>query len=628
MSRESLRTFSIVASLALACSTTAFAQQLLDHAGSSTGTDTTTPCGATTQMPGAGIEGKEGCTGNLALAFVAGPITLTYNSQYRAYPNTRPNYGFGVSMYAVSHIVESGNKRIFVAEDGTEASYRYDAKRKVWVSDEDVRGDLSIIRPLPVGYQLEELPSPSKTIYSQNVQGIGYFPTQSFDDVGGSTLYENYDGAVPTRVTDNTTGKTIEIKISNGVASTVVSSEMVAGGSGRLSYALIHNPNKELVAIKGPEGTRLLSYAPGAIGSLSGVMDPFGQAVEYELSPLGRLKKVATRHNTHLVSYTKNSVTTKRYKGSVSQGSTHPPQHVTTTSYDDYGYVKEVRSGDGAASQGRRVVTITRDLIGRLTKVRGADGAVTEWFYNSGKGKSCQPSAGGVGVSQFPSCVKAGGFTTTTTRNRLGLPTVESVKGPNGKGPTTSYTWDGTNLTSRSIKDSSGRVTEVVGIRYENKFPISITRETHAFVDEFDELSRPSRMTGATGLQVALKSSADGSGGSFSVEGLTSEFSTSMTGTGDYTSTYTSQGATSLLSGNFLGTSANLSAGTVPNQADTTIVTGSFSQSITDQRETVSETLTLSDNGGRETASSTSTVVTSPDLNKTESTTKSRKGSL
>jgi YD repeat-containing protein len=357
-------------------------------------------------------------------------------------------------------------------------------------------------------------------------------------------------------------------------------------------------------------------------------MDPFGQAVEYELSPLGRLKKVATRHNTHLVSYTKNSVTTKRYKGSVSQGSTPPPQHVTTTTYDDFGYVKEVRSGDGAASPGRRVVTITRDLIGRLTKVRGADGAVTEWFYNSGKGKSCQPSAGGVGVSQFPSCVKAGGFTTTTTRNRLGLPTVESVKGPNGKGPTTSYTWDGTNLTSRSIKDSSGRVTEVVGIRYENKFPISITRETHAFVDEFDELSRPSRMTGATGLQVALKSSADGSGGSFSVEGLTSEFSTSMTGTGDYTSTYTSQGATSLLSGNFLGTSANLSAGTVPNQADTTIVTGSFSQSITDQRETVSETLTLSDNGGRETASSTSTVVTSPDLNKTESTTKSRKGSL
>jgi YD repeat-containing protein len=628
MGRGLLHTLSLLAFLAFARSTTAFAQQLLDHGGSSTGTDTTTPCGATTQMPGAGIEGKEGCTGNLALPFVVGPITITYNSQYRGYPNARPNYGFGIGMYAVSHIVELGDKRIFVAEDGTEVSYRYDTKKAVWVSIEDVRGDLSILRPLKTGYQLEELPSPAKTIYAQNVQGIGYFPTQSFDDVGGSTLYENYDGAVPTRVTDNATGKTIEIKTSNGVASTVVSSETIAGGSGRLSYALFHNPNKELVALKGPEGTKLLSYVPGASGSLSGVMNPFGQAVEFELSPLGRLKKVATRHNTHLVSYTKNSVTTKRYKGSVSQGSTPPPQHVTTTTYDDFGYVKEVRSGDGAASPGRRVVTITRDVIGRLTKVRSADGAVTEWFYNSGRGKSCETPAGLVGASRFPSCIKSGGFTTTITRNSSGLPTAESVKGPNGKGSTTSYSWDGTNLRSRSVKDSSGRETEKVSITYGNKFPISVTRESHAFVDAFDGMSNPTLLTAASGLQVALTTNGDGASGSFSVEGMTSEFGTSITGTGDYTSTYTSQGVTSLLSGNFLGTSANFSAGSVPNQADTTIVTGNFNQSITDQRETVSESLTLSDNGGSETATSTSTVVTSPDLNKTESTSTSRRGRL
>jgi hypothetical protein len=109
---------------------------------------------------------------------------------------------------------------------------------------------------------------------------------------------------------------------------------------------------------------------------------------------------------------------------------------------------------------------------------------------------------------------------------------------------------------------------------------------------------------------------------------MTSEFSTSMTGTGDYTSTYTSQGVTSILSGNFLGTSANLSAGSVPNQGDTTIVTDNFSQSITDRGQTVRETVTLSDNGGSETATSSSTTVTTPDLNKTESTSTSRKGRL
>ena len=631
MGRSAIRTLIIMASLAISGSTPAVSQQLLDNGRSATGSDTTTPCGATTQMPGAGIEGKEGCTGNLSLAFVAGPITLTYNSQYRAYPNARPNYGFGVSMYAVSHIVESGDKRIFVAEDGTETSFRYVAKRKVWVSDEDVRGDLSIIRPLPVGYQLEELPSPSKTIYAQNVQGIGYFPTQSFDDVGGTTTYADYDGAVPRRVTDNATKKTIEIKTSNGLATKVISSESLAGGSDRVSYELIPNPRKELIAIKGPEGATLLSYAPGAPGQLSGVMDPQGQAIEYELSTLGRLKKVSTRTNTHIVSYTKNSVTTKRYGGSTTPSSPtpqSPAQHFTKTVYDDYGYVKEVRSGDGDAPPGRRNVTIDRDSIGRLAKVRSADGSVTEWFYNSTKGKSCEPPSSAVGYSLFATCIKSDGFTTTITRNGSGLPTLESVKGPNGKGPTTSYTWSGTDLTNRSVKDSSNRTTEVVSIAYVNKFPISVTQESHAFVDGFDALSRPAVLTCASGLQMALKANQDGSSGSFSVEGMESTFSTSFTGTGDYTSTYTSQGVAALLRGNFLGSSVNASAGTVPNQADTTILSGNFNRSVAEQRETSSQTLTLSDSGGSETSSSTSTIVTTPDRNQTESTTTSRQGRL
>jgi hypothetical protein len=545
-------------------------------------------------------------------------------------------------MYAVSHIVEGGNKRIFVAEDGTEASYRYDAKRKVWVSDEDVRGDLSIIRPLPVGYQLEELPSPSKTIYSQNVQGIGYFPTQSFDDVGGTTTYADYDGAVPRRVTDNATKKTIEIETSNGLATKVISSESIAGGSQRVSYALSTNPRKELLAIQGPEGDTLLSYAPGAPGQLSGVMDPQGQAVEYELSTLGRLKKVSTRTNTHIVSYTKNSVMTKRYGGSTTPSSPtpqSPAQHFTTTVYDDYGYVKEVRSGDGDAPPGRRNVTIDRDPAGRLTKVRGADGAVTEWFYNSGEGKSCQPPADGVGVSKppakgvgdskFPSCIKSGGFTTTITRNVSGLPTLESVEGPNGTGSTTSYTWNGTDLINRSVKDSSNRTTEVLSIAYVNKFPISVTQESHAFVDGFDALSRPAVLTGASGLQMALKANQDGSSGSFSVEGIESTFSTSFEGTGDYTSKYTSQGVSATLKGNFLGSWVTASAETSPEQADTTKLEGDFKRSVTEQQETYSQSLTLKEkNGGSETTSSTSTIVTTPDLNQTESTTTSRQGRL
>ena len=65
MGRSSKRTLIILASLAIANSTSSAAQQLLDDGRSATGGDTTTPCGATTQMPGAGIEGKEGCTGNL-----------------------------------------------------------------------------------------------------------------------------------------------------------------------------------------------------------------------------------------------------------------------------------------------------------------------------------------------------------------------------------------------------------------------------------------------------------------------------------------------------------------------------------------------------------------------------------
>jgi hypothetical protein len=168
----------------------------------------------------------------------------------------------------------------------------------------------------------------------------------------------------------------------------------------------------------------------------------------------------------------------------------------------------------------------------------------------------------------------------------------------------------------------------VVSIVYDNKFPISVTQESHAFVDGFDALSRPAVLTGASGLQMALKANQDGSSGSFSVEGMESTFSTSFTGTGDYTSTYTSQGVAALLSGNFLGSSVNASAGTVPNQADTTILSGNFNRSVAEQRETSSQTLTLSDSGGSETSSSTSTIVTTPDRNQTESTTTSRQGRL
>jgi hypothetical protein len=167
-----------------------------------------------------------------------------------------------------------------------------------------------------------------------------------------------------------------------------------------------------------------------------------------------------------------------------------------------------------------------------------------------------------------------------------------------------------------------------VSIAYNNKFPISVTRESHAFVDGFDALSRPALITGVSGLQVDLKTSVDGSSGSFTVEGMKSGFSTIMSGTGDYTASYTSQGVGAVLSGNFLGTSVNLSAGSVPNQPDTTMVTGNFNQTITEQLETVSETTTLSDNGGSETTSTTSTVTSNPELNKTESTTTSRQGRL
>jgi hypothetical protein len=531
-------------------------------------------------------------------------------------------------MYSISHIVESGDKRIFVAEDGTEVSYRYHTKKAVWVSDEDVRGDLSILRPLSIGYQLEELPSPSKTIYAQNVQGIGFFPTQSFDDLGGSTSYQDYSGAVPTRVTDNATGKSIRLTVRNGLVETVTSYEALAGGTVPASYTLNYNAKRELQQIRGPEGIRVLSYAPTSIGLLSKVTDPFGHSVDFGISSLGRLTKVATRTNTNLVGYTANSVTTTRYEGALSEGATGTPLHVSKTIYDGSGFVKEVRSGDGAAAPGRRVITIERDLIGRLTKVRGADGEVTAWLYNAGAGRNCEPPASGVGNSQFVSCITSGGFTTSITRNVSGLPTEEIVKGPNGKGSRTTYTWNGTSLTNRTVRDSSGRVTEVVTIAYDNKFPISVTRETHGFVDQFDSMSRPTLLTGASGLQIALNASADGSSGSMSVEGLTSEFASSMAGTGDYTATFTSRGVSAVLSGNYLGTKANLSAGTNPNQSDTTIVTGSYNDAIMDNRETISESLTLSDNGGSETARSSSKVVTKPDINKTESTTSSRQGRL
>lgn len=527
-----------------------------------TGDEVETPCGRTTQIPGQAPNGKSNCSGNLTLTFEAGPVSLTYNSQYKQYPNERPDQGFGKSISAISFITTEGANITFVAEDGSEQKYHPVGKTgTVWANDDDVRGDLTLIRKVNVGYQLEEQPGRSRTVYTQKL-GANWYPTESYDEYGGKTTYSNYEGSLPTVITDSSTNTQTRLSTSNGRVTKIKDAD-------DLEYTFEYSPRGELTKINAPGLTHSLRYSPTSPGLLTSVTDPYKRVTDLTYYKHGRLSGYAQGKNAVLVEYSRSKIVTNYLNPSGGAIG------FTLSKYDTNGFITETRAGDGTPSgnnPGRRSYSIARDPVGRLTLITDEYGRKTNYFYNDSA--KCSSDATNPGTSRFPTCITSGDRTTQITRNANGLPLVVKSQVAGGKFVTTTYSWDKTDLLSKSTKDTQGRETSRETIKYTSSLPDTITTHTTTFIDQYDSLSRPARMTGPSGFEVTTNISGDGTSISKTLGGGSpATVDSVLKQDGEHSLIFTFQGVASRISRSFLGQTSQYQVGPTSAAAQDVAIT-------------------------------------------------------
>jgi len=533
-----------------------------DIPAGSIGDEVETPCGRSTQIPGQAPSGKGNCSGNLSLTFEAGPVSLTYNSQYQQYPNERPDQGFGKSISAISSITTDGANIKFVAEDGSEQKYNpVDKTGTVWASDDDVRGDLTLVRKINLGYQLEEQPGRSRTVYAQRV-GANWYPTESYDEYGGKTTYSNYEGSLPTVITDSSTNNQIRLSTSNGRVTKIKD-------SGDLEYTFEYSPRGELTKINAPGLTQSLGYSPSTPGLLTSVTDPYKRVTDLTYYKHGRLSGYAQGKNAVLVEYSRSKIVTNYLNPSGGAIG------FSLSKYDTNGFITETRAGDGTPSgnnRGRRSYSIARDPVGRLTLITDEYGRKTNYFYN-GSAK-CASDAENPGTSRFPTCITSGDRTTQITRNGNGLPLSVKTQVAGGTFVTTTYAWDKTDLLSKSTKDAQGRETSRETIKYTSSLPHTVTTHTTTFIDRYDSLSRPARMTGPSGFEVTTNISGDGTTISRALGGGSpSTVDSVLKQNGEHSLIFTSQGVASRITRSFLGQTSQFQSGPTSASAQDIAIT-------------------------------------------------------
>ena len=181
-----------------------------------------TPCGATTQIPGTGEPGKEGCSGNLLVPLSVGPLTLYYNSQYESYNSTDnprplpPSYGFGRGITAFPSLVKDGNDFKLRLSDGTIQRYTYATEGR-WASAAQLIGDSSVITHTNSNYELQLLPRSEKIVFQ--AVGSQFVPIQHITEDGATTVYRYNSTAsnaplIPRSITNLSTGGRIALRLS------------------------------------------------------------------------------------------------------------------------------------------------------------------------------------------------------------------------------------------------------------------------------------------------------------------------------------------------------------------------------------------------------------------------------
>lgn len=513
-----------------------------------------TPCGRTVQIPGEGIPGKEGCSGNFATSFSVGDLTITYNSQFEGYsptqPSLQPSVGFGRGMRALSELIPDGQNLKLVLSDGSIQRYEKKPSGR-WESEQRLRGDLSFIRTVATGYELVLPPGSTVTTFGFTSNGR-FYPTEVRDENGPMLQLLDYSSgpvAMPLTFKDTRRGTSTKLSLSSDrqVVTQVTDSR---GRAYTLSYAGT-GAGRLLTDILLPNGKKYsLGYDRDGLGYLTSVVNPFNQSQFLSYYKHGRLAGVGGASGSSLISYTTTSITAQELNSSGS------PLQFQTMLFTD-GFVTGARAGNGgptSTSPGMVLSTVVRDPIGRVTSSKDQFGTETKLHYN--QDGTCSTSLTAPGISALPTCIESEGVKTQTTYDANYLPIRTTRIDPTGKSTTAEVTWESARPNREVVKDAQGRTTSETSLAYERGFPARVTTKTTTYFDEWDTsvLGRLKRLTDSNGIETAYQYDANGDVSTTTSGGIATTISSSIQPNGSSTMSVARNGVQASMTSNFLGT--------------------------------------------------------------------------
>jgi len=251
------------------------------------------------QLPGASLEGREGCSGNNLVSLSQSlPFSAYWNSQFVGPVRPDQGLGVGITFLDTARILDSQTIEVQRAEGNV---VRYSNG----VSEFVMRDDTSRIGPVSGTAELELIDADLSRIRFVKTNGGTFLPTKHYDNQG-KLVRENVvvNGAV-SQVRDLTNDRTLQLTYDPRLGKY----SSVQDSFGR-SYSFGYSGKGQLSTINGPAGTGLkLSY--NGTGNLTELQNlKTNQLKMYEYYPQGNVLK-GTSNGSEVLAFTYTGQTVK-----------------------------------------------------------------------------------------------------------------------------------------------------------------------------------------------------------------------------------------------------------------------------------------------------------------------------
>ena len=230
-----------------------------------------TPCSTTAgpqQLPGAPLEGREGCSGNNLIDLSTNlPLAAYWNSQFVGSGRSDQGFGAGITFLDTARVIDARTIEVQRAEGNV---VRYSDG----ISEYALRDDSSTIRSSSTNNELQLIDTDLSRIRFVKTNGDRFMPTQYFDSEGRLIRENIFVNGYLSQIKDLKANRALQFTVDPPRGKYT----SIQDGFGR-SYALAYSGKGELASIKGPGGTGLaFSY------------ESYGNLVELRNLKTGQLK--------------------------------------------------------------------------------------------------------------------------------------------------------------------------------------------------------------------------------------------------------------------------------------------------------------------------------------------------